>query len=411
MNKSSKNSINIIPKRYIPVDLGAKIYDHVLEDIIEYCTRKGYKIVEKTPLLNNISKEVVFVFEIQEKITIYIYYFGICVISFIDEEYYAKEKYAEEYCEYRKKAHTSILNNNHHLISPVVLEVVKNLKKIVKNRCSQIRETASDTWEYNGMSYVMTVSYIMCEDKTLKEYNQLSDLEKKELQIMLEPSIANKEDTMLLSEEDLTDEKFDAYSFEIEKMPEPKNWIQSKDCNIYISWSAVIVYLNNDSFKYKHMIDALEVDLQSMWLYTYCKYYNLKEYTKKKKMPSSLLKKEKYSFQRKYNEFISNNDTSMPIYIKDIREELIRTSAIDQLKEELIEYIEYCIDETESIETEKHRKYSVVSEILLFIIAFIQIAPMIYSLLTGEYGDIQVIPIIVIVLVGIIGAYFVIRKN
>ena len=48
-----------------------------------------------------------------------------------------------------------------------------------KNRCSQIRETASDIWEYNVMSYVMTVSYIMCEDKTLKEYNQLSDLEKK----------------------------------------------------------------------------------------------------------------------------------------------------------------------------------------------------------------------------------------
>ena len=36
----------------------------------------------------------------------------------------------------------------------------------------------------------------------------------------------------------------------------------------------------------------------------------------------------------------------------------------EDLTDELIEYIEYCIDETESIETEKHRKYSLFGDFL-----------------------------------------------
>lgn len=105
-----------------------------------------------------------------------------------------------------------------------------------------------------------------------------------------------------------------------------------------------------------------------------------------------------YKFKRKYNEFKSVDDTSAPAYITRLRDELIRTSGINAYANKYIEYIEFCITETESINAEKQKKYSWLNEILLFIIAFIQIAPMIYELMTGGYKDIQLMPIIIMVI-------------
>ena len=69
------------------------------------------------------------------------------------------------------------------------------------------------------------------------------------------------------------------------------------------------------------------------FMYTYCQYINLKSWSKKEKLSSGQLKKEKYNFQRKYNEFISDNDSSIPVYISDIRNELIIISGINHEKE------------------------------------------------------------------------------
>ena len=68
-----------------------------------------------------------------------------------------------------------------------------------------------------------------------------------------------------------------------------------------------------------------------------------------------------------------------------VRNELINTSGIDHEKDNYVEYINFCIDETESHESEQQRKYSVMNEVLLFIIAFIQIAPMLYEAMIGNY--------------------------
>ena len=79
--------------------------------------------------------------------------------------------------------------------------------------------------------------------------------------------------------------------------------------------------------------------------------------------------------------------------------------------EEAKEYIDFCIDETESREFEQQRKYSMINEVLLFVIAFVQIAPMLYSALIGEYNDLQLWPIIVMFVLVIVAISFIVRKS
>ena len=94
-----------------------------------------------------------------------------------------------------------------------------------------------------------------------------------------------------------------------------------------------------------------------------------------------------------------------------LRNELIRTSGIDSYADKYIEYIEYCITETESINAEKQKKYSWLNEILLFIIAFIQIAPMIYEAMTGGYKDVKLFPIIIMSIFVIAAIIIIILKD
>ena len=67
-----------------------------------------------------------------------------------------------------------------------------------------------------------------------------------------------------------------------------------------------------------------------------------------------------------------------------------------------MEYINNCIDETLSHESEQQRKYTVMSEVLLFIITFIQIAPILYNALIGNYKDLVFWPIIIMAIIVII---------
>lgn len=348
--------------------------------------------------------------EINISIKLYIFSYGIGVFVLEDDLYPMKERYAVDYCEYRKKTHNNILNFCHEACSVVLKEVINDIRTIVKKE-KNIRTSASDKWEYKGLSYVMTVSYVIKKDKNENSYLDFNEIEKKNLHIMLQPSLAHKEDTMTMSEMEESNKDFDPYSFDVTQIDKPRNWLHTEDCSIYISWAAVVVYMKGLLDKYMEIIESLEVDLQAMWLYTYCQYINLKNWSDKKKLSSSQLKKIKYNFQRRYNEFLSDNDSSIPVYIGEIRGEMINTSGIDREKNNYMEYIDFCIDETESREMEQQRKYSVMNEVLLFVIAFVQIAPMLYSAMLGEYNDLQLWPIIVMIVLVIVAIFLIVRKS
>lgn len=400
----------IVPQRFIPFDIGTKITEQYVDDIKSCVEKKGYSVLEIPGLLRTISQHVLLRIIVNASIKLYIFSYGIGVFVFEDNWYSMDEKYAAEYCEYRKKAHNNILNFCHEGCSKVVKEVINDIRKIVKKE-KNIRTSASDKWEYQGLSYVMTVSYVIKRNKSGNGYADFDEIEKKNLHIMLQPSLAHKEDTMVMSEMEESNGGFDPYSFDVTHIDEPRNWLHTEDCSIYISWAAVVVYMKKKLDKYMEIIEFLEVDLQAMWLYTYCQYINLKNWSDKKKLTSSQLKKIKYNFQRRYNEFLSDNDSSIPVYIEEIRGEMINSSGIEREKNNYMEYIDFCIDEIEGRELEQQRKYSVMNEVLLFIIAFVQIAPMLYSAMLGEYNDLQLWPIVVMIILVVVAIFMIIRKS
>ena len=327
--------------------MGCSIDEEYKHKIKTYLEESDFKLLEIPGLLGCISTDAILKVEISTALKLYIFSYGIGVFVFEDNLYQIDNKYAVGYCDYRKQAHKEILEFKHGEISDQIKTIISELRTMGCSKKIHIRPSASETWESNGLSYVMTVSYILSKDNKRKDYGILMETDKKNLHIMLQPSIAHKEDTMAMLELEEKDQNFDPYNFEVENNDEPKNWIKSEDCAIYVSWAAVVVYLKNFRGKYTEIMECLEVDLQAMWFFTYCQYLNLRKCMESKKITSAQLKKEKYNFQRKYNEFIGDNDSSISVYIYEIRGELIKTSGINREKENYIEYINYCIDETE----------------------------------------------------------------
>ena len=255
----------------------------------------------------------------------------------------------------------------------------------------------------------MTVGFVDLKNGN-NNYNEMTDEEKINLHIMLDPGIAHKEDSAIYSNITIADSG-NSLNVELSSLEAPTDWIRSPELSMYISWSAVLLYSSRREAMNSNIVEALEVDLQSMWLYTYCVYDNLKKYKSSHKILASKLRSDLYKFKRKYNEFINLGDSNVPDYVAKMRAELIRTSGIESYAVQYMEYIEYCIAETESINAEKQKKYSWLNEILLFIIAFVQIAPMLYELMTGGVQNIQIWPVIVMVLIVIAAIIVIVRKD
>lgn len=403
------NNVVIIPYRNIPFDIGCSINSDLKNEFINHLLSKEHAVqLEIDSLLKTLSDDIICVFQLRSKIRLYLYKYGIGVFAVEDGvNQFDSHNYAVEYCQKRKKAHEEFLTIENR-ISKYIYRIAEALRSIAVLNGSSLRISASNTWENNGFSYVMTVSFVNTSSLNYM-YKKMTDTEKKNLHIMLEPSIVHAEDSLVYST--TANSGMDDIEVDLATMEEPVDWIRSSDFSIYISWAAVLLYTANPEKMTFSALEFLEVDLQAMWLYTYCLYENLKHYNSSHKILVSKLRNDLYKFKRKYNEFKSVDDTSAPAYITRLRDELIRTSGINAYANKYIEYIEFCITETESINAEKQKKYSWLNEILLFIIAFIQIAPMIYELMTGGYKDIQLMPIIIMVIFVIIAIVIIILKD
>lgn len=408
--KSSSEQGNCIrPYRNIPFDIGASLNEKDICSIKCSFAEKGLTEEQIPQMMQSFSMYIRFVFKVNENIRLYIYSYGIGVFTLRDDDYsISSEKYAVDYCGSRKATHHSILKGNHKY-SALLYSVMNWLRKSVALNHKKTRMTSNETWEHNGPSYVMTVSAVQINDTLRFGFQDLSNIEQRNLLIMLEPGIVHQEDSLLM--DSLNNEiVFDPYSLEDFNEQKPVNWMRSSDMGLYISWAAVVIYtkeLDDNSAKY---IEYMEADLQAMWMYVYCMYY-VTTHRKKKETKASDLKKELFSFKRMYNEFMESDDTSVAEYFRNIRNELIRTSEIEEEKEKYLEYLNFCIDDTISLNEEKSRKYSVFSEILLFIIAYAQIAPLLYELLMGDYVIVGVWQIIVIIAIAVIGTILIIRKG
>lgn len=91
----------------------------------------------------------------------------------------------------------------------------------------------------------------------------------KSLKILLMPSLANEEDSFVCP---LTDDMHDPYQSDLSDVELPHDYELREDIDVYISWAAVITSSREIRKDYVRFMDALEIDLQAMWMYTYCFY-------------------------------------------------------------------------------------------------------------------------------------------
>jgi hypothetical protein len=115
--------------------------------------------------------------------------------------------------------------------------------------------------------------------------------------------------------------------------------------------------------------------------------------------------------KRSYSEFLDLNDSSAAIYFKEVRNELVKTSGIDELYERCQEYVDHLIAETESRYLEGQKKFATMSEALLFIITFAQIAPLCYDLLNGGIQSVAWRPALIMLSVVLVGLALIFRKG
>lgn len=403
----------ILPIRNIPFDLGLKINTEAEKNIRAYISNNGYKVIEDNSVLSNMSSDFLLAFSVLPEVNFYLYDFGIGVITIKDERFIIKdrEKFADDYCQQRKEAHNSILKTGSHKYSQIIESTASKLREIVKvNSKEEPRFTSQNDFENRGFSYVFTFSVLKQLPGREIEVNLFNESEIKNLLIMLEPGIANKEDSLFSD----TSVNPDPYDFDIKTYDMPKDWMKATNQALYISWASVVCLVNSfeeaDVSAIKR-VEFMEIDLQAMWMYIYCLYLVLSNKKISGKNAVGEMQKLRFHINRKYSEFKSNNDSSISKYLLDIRNELINTSDIQKQYDKFSEYLNYLLEEKKAKEDEYQHRYSAVSEVLLYALTFLSIAPMIYNFISGNYVNLHWPAVVTTVILAIIGMIIIIKKE
>lgn len=378
--------ISACPIRIIPFDLGRTIYEEDFETITKAIS-SNYSIIEKSTREKSILKDCLLIFSISENVKGFIFKKGILVVVLTEPKIDFTDNYqffSIDYCESRKKAHNQLFNWEHDTSTSIKKAITLLWSTIRDNQSKEkLRESAKESFENKGLSYVMTLSMFdisedICETMSFNEYpNWL----KNNIYALLDPSVLFLEDTHKFepSGDHIIDTKniLDSIKFE----EEPKDYEKHRNLDTYMSWAAVVTVgqiQETDIEEYT----ALEVQLQSDWFYLYCLDKTLKKDGKLNKKEIISYQQMSYDIELLENRLYDFDDSSMPARVLEIQKGLVITSGLQDNIQHFQRKIKFIL-EREKLNTDlRQKRLGQSSEILLFIIAFIEIAPIV-----SEYGN------------------------
>lgn len=401
------------PIRVIPFDLGRSLSDRDTEDIRNYIT-KNFKEITLSSRQLSILKKCVDYCAINDHVTSYIYRNGMAVmviteptVEFFDDY----QHFAIPYGENRKRAHGQLFRWEHE-DSECIRQAVSGMRSIVKSNTKKtegLRTSSLDTFENKGLSYVMTLSmFDVVEDGAFTPgYKNYPEWLKKNLYALLDPSSLYLEDSSKF--ESANDTGFDIKKIldSIEPATNFKDYERHRHIDTFMSWAAVTVVGNLQSVDIEEYV-ALEVQLQCDWFYVYCLEKGLDGKLKPSKQHMIELQKENYELDLLENRLYDFDDSSMPTRVLDIQKGLVETSGLENNIRHLQRKIKYILEREALNSTLRQKRLGQSSEILLFIIAFIQIAPTV-----ADYGNrlISHGGTIVNCLILVLGLFLLIRKE
>lgn len=405
--------ISAYPVRIIPFDLGRSLSADDLS-LIEKQLLPKYRRLEITPRQSSILKGVSLFFKIRDNISAYLYSNGICVIVVEENKISFQnnfERFSIPYGENRKKAHSAFFKWEHDS-SPVIWDVIAELRGIVRAHAPKkttLRKSASEEFENKGLSYIMTLSMFDVSKEIINStsFKNYPDWLKSNIYALLDPAVLYLEDSSKF--ESATEVDFDLSKIlsELEINEDLTDYERHRHINTFMSWAAVTIFgLLQDIDREEYT--ALEVQLQSDWFYVYCLDKSLDDFSNPTKKDVVDIQRQHYEIDLLDNRLFDFDDSSMPTRILDIQKGLVETSGLAGNIQHLQRKMQYIL-EREHLDSELRQKHLGQStEILLFIIAFIEIAPTVIEYGNSFYPNAGVAASFFIILLGII---LLIRKN
>lgn len=405
--------ISAYPVRIIPFDLGRSLSADDLS-LIEKQLLPKYRRLEITPRQSSILKGVSLFFKIRDNISAYLYSNGICVIVVEENKISFQnnfERFSIPYGENRKKAHSAFFKWEHDS-SPVIWDVIAELRGIVRAHAPKkttLRKSASEEFENKGLSYIMTLSMFDVSKEIINStsFKNYPDWLKSNIYALLDPAVLYLEDSSKF--ESATEVDFDLSKIlsELEINEDLTDYERHRHINTFMSWAAVTIFgLLQDIDREEYT--ALEVQLQSDWFYVYCLDKSLDDFSNPTKKDVVDIQRQHYEIDLLDNRLFDFDDSSMPTRILDIQKGLVETSGLAGNIQHLQRKMQYIL-EREHLDSELRQKHLGQStEILLFIIAFIEIAPTVIEYGNSFYPNAGVAASFFIILLGII---LLIRKS
>lgn len=405
--------ISAYPVRIIPFDLGRSLSADDLS-LIEKQLLPKYRRLEITPRQSSILKGVSLFFKIRDNISAYLYSNGICVIVVEENKISFQnnfERFSIPYGENRKKAHSAFFKWEHDS-SPVIWDVIAELRGIVRAHAPKkttLRKSASEEFENKGLSYIMTLSMFDVSKEIINStsFKNYPDWLKSNIYALLDPAVLYLEDSSKF--ESATEVDFDLSKIlsELEINEDLTDYERHRHINTFMSWAAVTIFgLLQDIDREEYT--ALEVQLQSDWFYVYCLDKSLDDFSNPTKKDVVDIQRQHYEIDLLVNRLFDFDDSSMPTRILDIQKGLVETSGLAGNIQHLQRKMQYIL-EREHLDSELRQKHLGQStEILLFIIAFIEIAPTVIEYGNSFYPNAGVAASFFIILLGII---LLIRKS
>lgn len=382
-----KHSILASPIRILPFDLGRPLSAKDMQ-VIRELTDQKYRSKSISPRQQSIIKDCFMALDIDTGLSAYIYHNGICVITIEDTPVSFAEDhqtFSIAYGDNRKKAHSQLFKWCHPA-SQQIDELIKSLRGIVisNNKKNQtLRISASEDFENKGMSYVMTLSLFNLSKELLPAhgYKNYPRWLKTNICAMLDPALLYLEDSSKF--ESANEVEFDIKRIlsELEVEEELRDYEKHRHVDTYMSWAAVLVIgdlQHTDIEEYT----ALEVQLQCDWYYVYCMEKSLEGINPKSKTKIIDYQKCSYELDVLENRLYDFDDSSMPARILEVQKGLVKSSSLQDNINHLQRKLQYLL-EREKIDFDmRQKKVGQSTEVLLFVVAFVEVAPTI-----AEWGS------------------------
>lgn len=403
-----QGGLTAFPIRIIPFDLGRSLTTTDLRQMDELLTER-YQRFEISPRQKPIMKDCDMAFRVNEHLSGYIYNNGIVVLVIkelpldLSQEY---EYFSIPYGENRKVAHEQLLHWEHP-DSVDMARVLQELRHLVYNNTQkkkELRKSSLPDFEYQGMSYIMTLSLFSTPIEGnigtagFKKYPQWL---RRNLYALLDPSVVYLEDSGKFIP--LGPEETDGIRLlrSLEVPEDLKDYEHHRHMDVYMSWAAVILIGQIQPADREEYI-TLEVQLQSDWFYVYCTEKGLDTFVSSKKQQMVELQQKFYELDLLCNRLYDFDDSSVPVRVTDIQKGLVETSGLATNIQHAQKRIRFILEKERLSNELKQRKLAQSTEILLFIVAFVQIAPTVAEYAECLFPDAGIIANILIVLLGML---------